>query len=240
MPVRKTIPPQITQTHVLVGLLVVAAFLIGLLFPKNGLQLGGSTTTPTAQQPGTVATPAPGQKVSVSNGHLPGLGNKNAKVTIVEWADFRCPFCERLFTDVEPNLKKDYIDTGKVQFYFRHFAFLGPASTVAANAAECANEQNKFWDFHDYLYKNQPPETDTSMYTVDNLTQIAGNMGMNTDQFKNCLSTNKYQKNIDQDYQEGQKAGVSGTPATVINGNLVVGAVPYSQFKQTIDQELSK
>lgn len=241
MPVRKTTPPQITQTHVLVGLLVFAAFLIGLLFPKNGLQLGTATVPTGPTPPGAAGTaPQPGQKVSVSNGHLPALGNANAKVTIVEWADFRCPFCERLFRDVEPSLKKDYIDTGKVKFYFRHFAFLGPASTVAANATECANEQNKFWDFHDYLYKNQPPETDTSMYNTDTLTQTAINLGMNGDQFRSCLSTNKYQKNIDQDYQDGQKAGVSGTPASVINGQLVVGAVPYSNFKTIIDQELSK
>lgn len=232
-------PPQVTQTQLLVGLLVVAAFLIGLLLPRNGLQLGTSTVPTGSTPPGAAgAAPQPGQKVSVSNGHLPVLGNKNAKVTIVEWADFRCPFCEQVFTNVEPNLKKDYIDTGKVQFYFRHFAFLGPASTVAANAAECANEQGKFWDFHDYLYKNQPPETDTSMYTVDNMTQAAGTLGMNTEQFRSCLSTNKYQSKIDQDYQDGQKAGITGTPGFVINGKLTIGAQPYSNFKTIIDQDL--
>src|SRR5258708_1364396 len=193
--------------YILLGLLVAAAFLIGTMYTKISYLEKGGTTAP-APVAGAPTTPAPGQKVNVSVGHLPVLGNKDAKVTVVEFADFRCPFCERWFTDVEGNLKKDYVDTGKVKFAFRHFAFLGPASTVAANAAECANEQNKFWDFNDYLYKNQPPESDTSMYTVDNMTQVAGTMGMNTDQFRNCLSTNKYQSKIDQDYQEGQKAGV--------------------------------
>jgi len=76
-------------------------------------------------------------------------------VTIVEFADFRCPFCEQFFTNTESQLIKDYVDTGKVQFYLdnMHSSF---ASTVAADAAECANDQGKFWDFHDYLYKNQP------------------------------------------------------------------------------------
>lgn len=242
----KTSVPQITQTQILVGLLVVAAFAIGVLFPKNGSLFGGTgtgttyPTAPNAAAPNAPATPAPGQKVNVSNGHLPTLGNQNAKVTVVEFADFRCPFCERFFTDVEPSLKKDYIDTGKVKLAFRHYAFLGPASTVAANASECANEQGKFWDLHDYLYKNQPPESDTTMYTVDNLTTVAGNLGINKDQFKSCLSANKYQKNVDADFADGQKAGVNGTPSTFVNGQLVVGAQPYTSFKTIIDQELSK
>ena len=238
----KTPGGQVTQTQLLVGLLVVAAFVIGLLFPKNGSLFQGTATNPVVSTApaGAPATPAPGQKVNVSNGHFPALGNKNAKVTVVEFADFRCPFCEQFFTNVEPSIKKDYIDTGKVKFYFRHYAFLGPASTVAANAAECANEQGKFWEIHDYLYKNQPPETDTSMYTVDKLTQIAGTLGMNTNQFQSCLSSNKYQKNVDQDLQEGQKAGVTGTPTIFVDGLEIVGAQPYSNFKAAIDADLAK
>jgi len=92
---------------------------------------------------------------------------------------------------------------------------------------------------HNYFYKNQPPENDTSMYTVDNLTQIAGTLGMNTDQFRSCLSANKYQKNVDQDLAEGQKAGVSGTPAVFVNGALIVGAQPYDVFKTAIDKALA-
>lgn len=238
----KSPKPQITQTQVLVGLLVVAAFVIGMLVPKGNLFQGTATAYPSASNApvGAPTAPTPGQKVNVSVGHLPVLGDKNAKVTVIEFADFRCPFCEQWFQQVEPNLIKDYVNTGKVKFAFRHYAFLGPASIVAANASECANEQGKFWDFHDYLYKNQPPETDTSMYTTDNLTQVAGTLGMDTTQFKSCLSANKYQKNVDTDLQEGQKAGVNGTPTVFIDGQSIVGAQPYSNFKTIIDQELSK
>lgn len=239
----KSSVPQFTQTQILVGLLIVAAFFIGYLLPKNGSLFGGASGTgslypsPSAQA-GTPATPAPGQRVNVGTGHFPVLGNKDAKVTVVEFADFRCPFCEQFFTNVEPSIKKDYIDTGKVKFYFRHYAFLGPASTVAANAAECANEQGKFWAFHDYMYKNQPPESDTSMYTVDKLTQIAGNLGMDTNKFSSCLSANKYQKNVDTDFQDGQKAGVGGTPSVFINGKIIIGACPTSVFQGAINAEL--
>ncbi len=230
-------------TPFLIALLVVAAFLIGTMYTKISFLEKGTTTGTVAQvpnQPNQPAAPAPGQKVNVSIGHLPFLGNKDAKVTVIEFADFRCPFCEQLFKEVEPSLKKDYIDTGKVKFAFRQYAFLGPASTVAANAAECANEQNKFWEFHDYLYKNQPPESDTSMYTVDNLTSVAQNLGMDSGKFKDCLSNNKYQNNVSTDFSEGQTAGVTGTPATFINGQLTVGAQPYSNFKTLIDAELAK
>ncbi len=242
----RTITLKVPQTPVilLVLALMVVSFLVGVLGTNIAYKLNGASTT-AATTPGTAAgtggtTPAVGAKVDVANGHFPALGKDSAKVTVIEFADFRCPFCQQLFTNVSPSLQKDYIDSGKVKFYFRQYAFLGPASTVAANAAECANEQNKFWELHDWLYKNQPPETDTSMYTVDNLTTQAGNLGINTAQFKDCLSSNKYQKKVDQDLAEGQKAGVQGTPATFINGKLISGAVPYAQFKAAIDAELAK
>lgn len=232
-------------TPILVVLLIVASFLIGVLITKvsyleKGVGTGTQAAAGTAPAAGAPAAPAPGTKVDVGTGHFPALGKDDAKVTIVEFADFRCPFCEKLFTDVSPQLKTDYIDTGKVKFYFRQYAFLGPASTVAANAAECANEQDKFWDFHDYLYKNQPPESDTTMYTTENMTKIAGDLGMDTGKFQSCLSSNKYQDKVTSDLNDGSKAGVTGTPATFVNGVLISGAVPYAQFKSAIDAELAK
>ena len=228
-------------TPVLMALLLVASFFLGMLVDKVQYLQGNQGTDITAGQQAAGNQPQqPAQKQNVSNGHFPVLGNKDAKVTIVEFADLRCPFCERFFTDTEPQIMKNYVDTGKAKFVFRQYAFLGPASTVAANAAECANEQGKFWDFHDYLYKNQPDESDTSMYTTDKLTAIAGQLGMNTDQFQSCLSANKYNDKVNADMSDGQKAGVTGTPTIFINGTPVVGAQPYAAFQQLIDQELAK
>ena len=235
---------NLKYTPILILLLLVAAFLLGALTTKiSYLEKNGNNqaAAPTAQVPaqGNQA-PAPGAKVDVSAGKFPLLGKSGAKVTIIEFADFRCPFCEKFFTDAEGQIIKDYVDTGKATFAFRNYAFLGPASVVAANAAECANEQGKFWDFHNYLYKNQPSESDTSLYVTDKLTTIAGQLGMNTDQFSSCLSANKYDKNASADLADGQKAGVTGTPTVFINGISVVGAQPYSAFKTIIDQELAK
>jgi len=236
-----------SSNQVLVALLVIASFLIGVLFTKvqylekgqtaGGTQQAAAAPTANPQQP---AAPAAGAKVNVAVGHFPIKGNPKAKVTIVEFADFRCPFCEQYFTNTESQIIKDYVDTGKVKYAFRNFAFLGPASVVAADAAECANDQGKFWDFHDYLYKNQPSESDTSMYTTDTLTQAAVSLGMDGTAFSDCLNNKTDDAKAAKDMSDGQAAGVSGTPSFFINGISLVGAEPYSSFKTIIDQELAK
>ncbi len=240
-------PLQTIGTKVVYVLLLVAFLVIGYLFGKvEALQKGLGTTaavptTAPAQQPQAPTAPNPDDaKKKLSTARLPIKGNANAKVKIVEFADFRCPFCEKVFTDSEQQLFKDYVDTGKASFEFRHYAFLGPASTVAANAAECANEQGKFWDYYEWLYKNQPPETDTSMYVTDKLAQAAGTLGMDTTQFTSCLDSKKYDKNVNDDLALGQAVGVSGTPTFYINGTQLVGAQPYESIKAVIEQELKK
>ena len=248
----RTVTLKIPENPVLVmvSALMIVSFLVGVLvtniaYKVNSGQLAMGTNSQTAGGNSAnaavvapAASTAPVGPVKVDPGNYPALGDPNAPVTVIEFADFRCPFCEQLFTSVEPSLKKDYIDTGKVKFYFRNYAFLGPASVVAANAAECANDQGKFWAMHDWFYQNQPAETDTSQYTVNNLTQVAGTLGMDTTQFSDCLTNNKFQTNVDKDMSDGNAAGVTGTPATFINGVLISGAVPYTQFQAEINKDL--
>ncbi|MGA2911692.1 MAG: thioredoxin domain-containing protein [Candidatus Levyibacteriota bacterium] len=233
-----------SSSQILVILLVVAAFLIGVLFDKvQYLEKNQALNLQPVAQNGQNAQPttAPaGQKVNVSAGDLPIQGNVKAKVTIIEFADFRCPFCEQFFTSTMPQILSDYVNTGKVKFAFRNFAFLGSASTVAADASECANDQGKFWDFYNYLYKNQPAETDTSMYNTDTLTQAAVSLGMDSNTFSSCLNNKTDDAKVSKDMADGQAAGVSGTPTFFINGISLVGAQPYSAFKTIIDQELAK
>jgi len=243
---KKLLPRSSNQ--ILVALLVIAAFLIGVLFTKvqylEKNQTAGGTQQAAAgnnQQP--AAVPA-GTKVNVSVGHFPVKGNASAKVTIIEFADFRCPFCEQFFTSTESQLISDYVNTGKAKFAFRDFAFLPgttadgqQASVVAADAAECANDQGKFWDFHDYLYKNQPSESDTSMYTTDTLTQAAISLGMDGNTFRSCLNNKTDETKVNADLADGQKAGVNGTPSFFINGNPVVGACPLATLEGAVDAE---
>ncbi|MCL4353667.1 DsbA family protein [Patescibacteria group bacterium] len=108
-----------------------------------------------AGQVSAIPTPA---RVSVGLGRFPIMGNKNAPVTVVEFADFQCPFCERWFKDVEPQLIKDYVNTGKIKFAYRNYAFLGQDSITAAEGAYCANEQGKFWAYHDFMFNHQQQE----------------------------------------------------------------------------------
>ncbi len=235
---------EIPKSHgsLLVVLLIIASFFLGSYYTKVQYLEGNWKIKQAVQGTQTkfAVTPTPVKKVFIGLGHFPTKGNKNAKVTIVEFADFRCPFCERFFTETEPQLMKDYVDTGKVQFAFRQFPFLGPASTVAADAAECANDLGKFWEFHDYLYKNQPPESDISMYATDTLTQAAGTLGMNQDQFRSCLDGKKDESKALLDLADGQQAGITGTPTFVVNGTLIVGAEPYTVFKTAIEQALKE
>lgn len=231
-----------SYTPILAILLVITAFFLGILITKVQYLEKGQTTEVTDS---TVPSQdnnqlQPGQKVDVAVGHFPPQGDPNAKVKIVEFADLRCPFCQKFYQEAGKQIINDYVKTGKAVLYFRHFEFLGPASVVAGNAVECASEQGKFWEMHNYLYDNQPSESDTSMYTAEKMTQTAGTLGANTTQFKSCMDSNKYQANLDKDMSDGQAAGVSGTPTIFINGRSVVGAEPYESIKPIIDQALEE
>lgn len=223
-------------------LLLVGAALGGMFVKIQYLEgKGGTTTTQTAgttpTQPTTPPTPsAINIKVTPDD---PVLGNVNAKVTIVEFADYQCPFCERFFTDTFPSIKKDYIDTGKVKFVYKNLAFLGQESTWAANAALCAKEQNKFWEYHDYLFSHQGQEN-SGAFSQDKLKGFAATLGLNTTQFNSCLDGQKYNSQVQADSAEASRVGFNSTPSTAVGTTPIVGAQPYAQFKTAIDSELAK
>ncbi len=238
----KNIPLPKSWTPILMALVIIAAFVIGMLLTKVQYLEGQNGTTPGTQQAvagTTQPSTAPSAPVNVGIGNLPVMGNANAKVKVIEFADFQCPFCEQWFKTVEPSFIKDYVDTGKVAFYWRDYPFLGQESTDAANAARCANAQGKFWQFHDYLYNHQGQEN-SGAFSKTNLEQFASDMGLNTSDFNSCMDNNTYAKDAAADLADGQKAGVNGTPTVFINGVPVVGAQPYSAFQQAINQALSK
>lgn len=167
------------------------------------------------------------------------LGDQNAPVTIIEYGDFQCPFCGKFFKDTESVLREKYIKTGKVKFIYRDFAFLGPESTWASNAARCAGEQNKFWQYHDHLYGNQRGENQGT-FSKDNLKNFASTIGLDRVKFDSCLDSEKYNDLIQKETKEGGEAGVQGTPASFINGALYAGALPVASFTKIIDDELNK
>ena len=160
-------------------------------------------------------------------------GDENAPVTIIEYSDFECPFCGRFFEQTLPQIEENYIDTGKVKLIYRDFPLGFHANAQkAAEAAECAGEQGKYWEMHDTLYE-------TGALSIANLKQHAKDLGLDSTQFDSCLDSGKYATEVTDDMAKGQAAGVSGTPSFTINGKLLVGAQPYATFAQMIDAELS-
>lgn len=242
----------------LVTALVIFAFFLGMLTNKVlSLEKALKTQTtnnavPTGQVNNNVlgntdiAPQAPTQppaKVDVAIGHLPTIGPDNAKVTIVEFSDFQCPYCEKLATDAYPQIYDTYIKTNKIKFAYRHYPLtsIHPNSQKAAEASECANEQKKFWEYNNLLFKNQSTWSPQSpIDAATSFASYASELGLNTDQFRSCLDTDKYAENVRKDTADGDIAGVDGTPTIYINGIRLVGAQPFVKIQQIIEQELKK
>ena len=178
--------------------------------------------------------PAEVQRLNIelnSNDHI--LGDENAPVTIVEYSDFECSFCSKFYKDTIGQIKETYVDTGIVKFVYRHFPLSGHSKAQkAAEASECAGEQGKFWEMHDLMFE-------TGLLTIDDLKQHAITLSLDTTIFNDCLDSGKYEEKVNADFSLGQQHGVSGTPASFVNGILVSGAQPFSKMQQTIEAELA-
>jgi len=162
----------------------------------------------------------------------PARGPASAPVTIVEFSDFQCPFCGRLIPTLD-QVKAKYGD--KVRIVFRQFPLpMHPNAQKAAEASLCANDQGKFWEMHDAMFKNQQE------LAVDSLKSKAAALGLNADSFNKCLDSGKYVAKIQEDQKAGSAAGVNGTPAMFINGRFISGAVPIEQITSVIDEELKR
>ena len=161
-------------------------------------------------------------------------GDVDAPVTIVEFSDFECPFCTRFYTQTLPQIEEQYIDTGKVKFVYRDFP-LGFHSNAqkAAEAAECAGDQDQYWEMHDLLFDKGVSGG------VSSFKQYASDLGLDTDDFDDCLDSNKYESEVKKDLADGSAAGVSGTPGFIVNGKLISGAQPFSVFQQAIESALN-
>ncbi|MBI5193587.1 MAG: thioredoxin domain-containing protein [Nitrospirae bacterium] len=167
-------------------------------------------------------------------------GNSDAPVVVLEFSDYQCPFCKRYYKNTLSELDKDYIKTGKIKYVFRDFPLeFHKQAPKAAEAAQCAGEQGKYREMHDKIFDNQ------STIQVDDLKKYALEIGLSADSFNSCLDSGKYTGEVNKDIDDGRKAGVSGTPTFFIGkaplkgkeftGQRIVGARPYSAFKQIID-----
>lgn len=161
------------------------------------------------------------------------LGNAAAPVKIDMYSDFQCPICRRAELAIR-ELAEKYIDTGKVQVIYHNFAFIGPESEWAAQAAECANDQGKFWEYATKLFDNQTGEN-VGAFSRDNLKRFASEMNLDTAAFNACLDSSKYSALIQQEKSEAQARNIRATPSFYINGRFVEGLLPMGQFTSLLD-----
>jgi protein-disulfide isomerase len=168
----------------------------------------------------------------VADAGRPARGPANARVEIIEFSDFQCPYCERAYPVVQQVLST-YGD--RIHFVYRNYPLAShPNAEPAAEAAACAAEQGKFWEFHNRLFEHQDKLSDSD------LKEHAVALGLDSGKFNTCLNTHKFQKDIAADVAAANDIGVTGTPAFFVNGRPLDGAQPFEAFKQVIDEELRR
>ena len=208
-------------------LLIIAAMV--------GVAIAAVVTLIIVQSSGSAAKVPP--RVATGDGRV--LGDPNAPVTLVEYADFQCPVCKRAELDLLPRIQKDYIDTGKVKLEFRMYPFIGQESWNAAQAAEAAREQGKFWQYHDALFNAQGRENGGA-FKYENLVSLASKLGLDVAKFEDTLGSNKYLAPLQQEADGAHAAGVNSTPTFFVGDKKITGVQAYTEFQSAIDAALAK
>ncbi len=230
-PIRRSVrrPTPIRASTLSLWLALPLVFLVGLgsgwlLWGQNTISNPGNTQVKVNEEV---------KRFNVVTDNDPTQGPENAKVTIIEFSDYQCPYCISWYQDVYTRLMADY--EGKIRFVYRDFPLysIHPEAGSAAEAANCAGAQDAYWQYHDALFgqKNGLGETAYSQYASD--------LGLNVEEFNKCVSEHRYKSEVDADYKYASSLGVSSTPTFFVNGLAVVGAQPYEVFQQIIDKELA-
>lgn len=216
----------------IIGLIIVVVILLkGGLATKPIVDIGGKTGTETGPGPGNPPGPVTLKPIKQDD-HW--IGKFDSKVQVVTFTDLQCPFCKRF---EEASLKQaiaEYKD--RVLFVSKHFPLenIHPYAKRAGEAAECAGEQGKFFEYSSAVFAQQDKLNDAF------LPEVAKQLKLDEKKFSDCLNAGKYRGRVEAEIQEGFEAGVEGTPATYVNGNSVYGAVPYADLKAMIEAELNK
>lgn len=245
-----------TPLAIILGSIVisVAILISGGVVKLKGLEgvntKSGVTGSPLPEASSIPSQPEDEGPVKVSLDDDPILGDKNAVLTMVEFSDYECPFCKRYFDQTFTQIKKDYIDTGKLKMVFRDLplSFHDPMATTEAIAANCAREQGGdtvYFKFHDEMFKNTT--SNGNGLTKDDLNKFAADLGLNSANFKTCLDSQKYKDEVEKDLTDATTYGANGTPtffigksssSGTIEGVKLIGAQPYSAFKTIFDTQL--
>jgi protein-disulfide isomerase len=222
----------ITVVVAVISVAVVLAFFYGGYFVRGLVDERQQTTENEEQQNDqpseTLVVP------DVSADDDPTQGSKDAPVTIIEFSDFQCPYSKQYHDEILPMIVSVYGD--EIRYVYRDFPLtsMHPQAQKAAEAAQCAFEQGKFWEYYENLFRNQ------GALDVPNLKNYATELGLDESNFNLCLDSGKYAQEVQKDFEDGRSYGVTGSPTFFINGRMLVGAQPFSTFQTVIEEELVK
>jgi protein-disulfide isomerase len=208
-----------------IGIIIAIAVGIGAVVATGGINLDTKKTT-----------------LDTTNAS-PALGSDSAPVTIIEFGDYQCPFCKKWNQETKPLVEKNYIDSGKAKLIYVDLPIIGPDSIQAHASSYCAAEQGLYWQYHDYLYKNQGHEND-GWAAKERLKDLASTLpGLDSEKFNQCLDSGKYENRVKENKNLAIKTGASSTPTFIIigpdkSGTQIGGAQPFSVFKSVIDEKL--
>ncbi len=196
--------------------------------------------TPTIQELG----PAKVTMMTFLENGSPILGNPNASVTLIEFGDYQCHFCNVFFHSTEDDILKNYVDTGKVKMIFKDYNIIGPDSVTASHGAHCANDQELFWEYHDILYSNWAGENN-GWASSENLLKFAQEINLNIDEWSECMLNESHAQIILASNEDAKSLGITGTPAFFVIGpdnkiTRLSGAQPYESFEKIFNSELEK
>lgn len=209
----------------------------------NGLSLNPSAGTVPAPTDNAIPTPPPTNDTPATADDDAVLGSEDATVTLIEFTDYQCPFCGRHYEQTFGEIKKNYVDTGKVKYIVRDFPLgFHPFAQKAAEATECADDQGMFWEMHSLLFKNQATWSQAAD-GVATFKQYASDLGLNTATFNACLDGATHEQEVKDDMAAGSASGIDGTPGFWILGpddqsQKISGAYPYDTFKTAFDEML--
>ena len=225
---------------VLAGMIIAGA----LIFtsnqqPTNIKSSAGSVLSSREPEPTTQAVDI--NKVNISG--RPFIGKANAKITMAYWYDYQCPFCKKFELETMPSLIADYIASGDIKIVFKNFQFLGDDSQIAGLVGQAVWEiaPDKFYQWHSAVYEKQDSEN-SGWGAKEDIVALAASFGIDPLKLNDLLASKvvKYQKILDDDFAEGKSFGIGGTPTAIIEKRLIIGAQPYFEIRQVIDQVLAK
>lgn len=234
-----TAPQTSSPAWLLPASIMVAAVLISgsLIYMTHSAPSTDTTDTTAGDEPSvTVTAPTSEERDAI-------LGDPNAKISIVGYADFQCPFCAQYHDQVETELRRAYVETGKAKIVYRHLAFLGPESVAAAAASECAKDQNKFWEFHDALLAAEMTDGKEHNGNLNKalFVKIAKDLKLDEAKFASCVDADTHVAFVEKQTEEASaKYGVRSTPTIFVNDQKVEGAYPLSTFVALIDGMLAE